>query len=76
MKRDRLTNFLLSLLVVLLAGIGAKVWQGVEIARANQATNTHQAEDIRENRADLKELRSDVDRLYGGMNNLAKGEQP
>ena len=76
MKRARLTNFLLGLLAVLLTGIGAKVWQGVEIARENQAMNTHQADDIRENRTDVKELRSDLDWLYGATNRMARGEQP
>ncbi len=76
MKRDRLTNFLLGLLAVLLTGIGAKVWQGVEIARENQTTNSRQADDIRENRADVKALRSDLDWLYGATNRMARGEQP
>lgn len=75
MKRDRLTNFLLGLLAVLLAGIAAKVWEGVEIARSNQGAVVTIREDIRENRRGIKENRSDLDRLWGATSDLAEGVQ-
>lgn len=61
-----------ALILALLSFIAHQVWQGVEIAKENRTHRLMQAEDIKEIKADLKDLRSDLDQLWGATNDLAR----
>jgi hypothetical protein len=60
------------LLVALLTFIAGKVWEGVEIAQKNQTKLEMIEDNQREFRQDQKEIRSDLDRLYGAVSDVAR----
>jgi hypothetical protein len=62
------------LLLGLLGFIAGKVWDGVEIAQKNQVKLEMVIATQIEIRADQKATRSDLDVLYGAVNDVARGE--
>jgi len=64
MKID-LKHVLQTLLLGVLAFIGHQVWDGNQIARDNRVKLEGIVQDIQELKADGRETRSDLDRLYG-----------
>ena len=71
MKNSWILGIIGSLIVVLLGGIGAKVWEGVEIAKENSVHIEHVREKQKEEREERRELREDLNSFMGDMSDLA-----